>query len=99
MDDLTIARAFHVLAVALWIGGMAFVTTVLLAALREIGVSAGRAVFFEIVERRFGAQARVTTAVAGLAGLYTVVRLHLWDHFLSVAYWSVGPLHRLRNKG
>jgi uncharacterized membrane protein len=30
MDDLTIARAIHVVGVVFWIGGVAFVTTVLL---------------------------------------------------------------------
>jgi hypothetical protein len=50
-------------------------------------VAAERAVFFETVERWFGTSARVTTAVAGLTGLYMVIRLDLWDHFLSAAYW------------
>jgi uncharacterized membrane protein len=68
-------------------GGIAFVITVLLPAVREIKVSAERAVYFASVERQFGVQARVTTAIAGLTGLYMVVRLDLWDHFLSAAYW------------
>ena len=46
MDDVTIARAFHVLAVVLWIGGVAFVTTVLLPAVREAKASAERVVFW-----------------------------------------------------
>ena len=32
MDELTVARALHVLGVVLWIGGVGFVTTVLLPA-------------------------------------------------------------------
>jgi uncharacterized membrane protein len=60
---------------------MAFVTTVLLPAVQEIKVTAERAVFFETVERRFGAPTRVTTAVAGLTGLYMVIRLDLWNYF------------------
>ena len=87
MDDVTLARALHVLAVVLWIGGVAFVTTVLLLAVRALHVPAERVVFFETVERRFGNQARVTTVLAGLSGFYMVVRLDLWDRFLSVAYW------------
>jgi uncharacterized membrane protein len=35
MDDVTLARAIHVLAVVLWIGGVALVTTVLLPAVRR----------------------------------------------------------------
>ena len=87
MDDVTLARALHVLAVILWIGGVAFVTTVLLPAVHDLQASAERVVFFETVERRFGRQARVTTVLAGLSGFFMVVRLDLWDRFLSVEYW------------
>jgi uncharacterized membrane protein len=87
VDDVTIARALHVLAVVLWIGGVAFVTTVLLPAVRNTQASADRVVFFENVERRFSGQARFMTALAGLTGFYMLVRLDLWDRFLSVAYW------------
>ena len=87
MDDLTLARALHVLAVVLWIGGVVFVTTVLLPAVRDLHAPAERVIFFETVERRFGRQAHVTTVLAGLSGFYMVVRLGLWDRFLSVGYW------------
>jgi uncharacterized membrane protein len=87
VDDLTLARALHVLAVILWIGGVAFVTTVLLPAVRDLHGPTERVAFFETVERRFGRQARVTTALAGLSGFYMVVRFDLWDRFLSVEYW------------
>ena len=87
MDDVTIARALHVLAVVLWIGGVAFVTMVLLPAVRNLETPEERVAFFETVERRFGGQARVTTALAGLTGVYMLARLDLWDRFLSAAYW------------
>ena len=87
VDDVTLARALHVLLVVLWIGGVAFVTTVFLPAVRDLQTPAEQVVFFETAERRFGNQARVTTAVTGLSGLYMVVRLDLWDRFLSVEYW------------
>ena len=87
MDDVTIARALHVLAVVLWIGGVAFVTTVMLPEVRRSTGAEERIVFFETAERRFGAQARFTTLLAGLTGFYMVVRLDLWDRFLSVEYW------------
>lgn len=35
MDGITIARAIHVLAVLLWIGGVAFVTLVLMPSIRR----------------------------------------------------------------
>ena len=87
MDDVTIARALHVLSVVLWIGGVALVTTVLLPAVRCFKAPEERVAFFEIVEWRFAGQARFTTALAGFTGFYMVVRLDLWGCFLSIAYW------------
>ena len=42
MDEAPIARALHVLAVVRWIGGVAFVTTVLLPGIRRLETSAAR---------------------------------------------------------
>ena len=92
MDDVTLARALHVLAVVVWIGGVAFVTTVLLPAVRDLHAPAERVVFFETVERRFGRQARVTTVLTGVSGFYMVVRLDLWDRFLLVAFWWMNAM-------
>lgn len=87
MDDVTIARALHVLAVVLWIGGVGFVTTVLLPAARRTTDPAHRVALFEQAERLFAHQARGTTLIAGLSGLYMIWRLDLWDRFLLAAYW------------
>ena len=58
MTDVTIARALHVLAIVLWIGGVALVTTVLLPTLRRLPDPAQRIALFEAIEHRFGVQAR-----------------------------------------
>ena len=87
MDDVTLARAIHVLAVVSWIGGVALVATVLLPAVRRFKSPAERITFFESIEQRFASQARVTTALAGLSGLYMIYRLDLWDRFSSVQFW------------
>lgn len=87
MDDVTLTRAIHVLAVVLWIGGVAFVTTVLLPAVRRFKSPDERIAFFEVVEKRFAVQARVTTMLVGLSGLYMIYRLSIWDRFLSVEFW------------
>jgi len=92
VDDVTLARALHVLAVVLWIGGVVFVTTVLLPAVRDLHAPAERVVFFETFERRFGHQARVTTVLTGVSGFYMVVRLDLWGRFLLVAYWWMSAM-------
>jgi uncharacterized membrane protein len=87
VDDVTIARAIHVLSVVLWIGGVAFVTTVLLPAVRGFKATEERVAFFETIELRFARQARITTSLVGLSGFYMLVRLNFWDRFLSIAYW------------
>jgi uncharacterized membrane protein len=87
MDDVAVARALHVLAVVLWIGGVGFVTTVVLPAARRFEDPEARMAFFDAVERRFAWQARVTTALAGLTGLFMVARLDLWSWFLSPVFW------------
>lgn len=87
MDGITIARLLHVLGVVLWIGGVAMVTMVLLPATTCLKASEERLMFFETVERRFAVQARVTTLVTGLSGLYLVYQLDLWWRFARIAYW------------
>ena len=87
MDEVIITRALHVLSVVLWIGGVAFVTTVLLPAVRRLKAPNDRLVFFDAIERRFAWQARITTLLAGLTGLDMLVRLDLWQRFLSASYW------------
>lgn len=87
MNEIAIARALHVVAVVLWIGGVAFVTTVLLPAVRRVGAPEERLAFFDAIERRFAWQARITTTLAGLTGVYMLIRLDLWERFLFVSYW------------
>ncbi len=87
MADLAIARALHVLAIVLWIGGVGLVTTVLLPVLRRLPNPAQRIAVFEAVEHRFGAQARLSVIVAGLSGLYMLIRMDAWDRFASLPYW------------
>jgi uncharacterized membrane protein len=86
-DKVTLARALHVGAVVLWIGGVAFVATVLLPAIRRFKKPQERLAFFDSVERRFAWQARATTLIVGVTGLYMTADLHLWDRFKSAGYW------------
>ena len=83
MIDLAIARAAHVLAVVLWIGGVAMVTMVVIPAARRHGDPK----LFDRVEQRFGAQTRWTLLVAGLSGFYMVERLGLWPRFAELRFW------------
>jgi uncharacterized membrane protein len=87
MNDLAIARAIHVLAVVIWIGGVAMVTTVILPmALRARTTREGQTLL-EAVERRFIWQARIATLVVAASGFYMVDQLRLWDRFRSIEFW------------
>jgi uncharacterized membrane protein len=87
MHDVVIARALHVLAVVIWIGGISMVTTVVLPAVRrgQLGENGLRA--FQAVEHRFVWQARSATVLVGLTGFYMCWRLDLWDRFREASFW------------
>lgn len=85
--DLILARTLHVLAIVLWIGGVAFVTTVLFPAVRRANPPQERLAAFVSFEGRFAGQARIAVALAGLSGLYLIARLGAWDRFASLRYW------------
>ena len=87
MSGFAIARVLHVLAVVLWIGGVGMVTTILLPAIRKSYPVAQRFAMFHTLEARFARQARLTTAIAGLTGLYMTWRLDAWDRFRSADFW------------
>lgn len=83
-----IARILHVVGVVLWIGGVAFVTTILIPALRKLPDTEKRFELFEKLERRFSTQARVVTAVTGLSGFYMVYHLNAWSRYYSdPSFW------------
>ncbi|MCC6888844.1 MAG: hypothetical protein IT536_09940 [Hyphomicrobiales bacterium] len=87
MDDVTIARALHILALVHWIGGVTLVTLVLLPGLMRAVPAAERLALFEMIEGRFGRQARVSTLLAGITGFYMIHRLSLWQSLLDPAFW------------
>ncbi len=89
MGSLVFARVVHVLCVVLWIGGVAFVTTVLIPALRKIPSEAERFELFDRLESRFALQARVTTLLAGASGLYMLHVMGAWGRYLDPSYWWV----------
>lgn len=87
VESLVFARVLHVLAVVLWIGGVAMVTTVLLPAVRRLRRPEERVEFFERIESRFAVQARITTLIAGLSGFYLVHALGAWSRFGAAEFW------------
>src|SRR5665213_1836296 len=87
MDDIIAARALHVLAVVIWIGGVSMVTLVVLPAVRRGDLGADRSAAFGAIERRFSWQARTAVVVVGLTGFYMMWRLDLWDRFRTLDFW------------
>jgi uncharacterized membrane protein len=83
------ARALHVLSVVLWIGGVAFVTTVLIPAIRRMPAEAERIELFQQLESRFALQARVTTVLAGASGLYMLHLMGAWNRYLDPSFWWI----------
>jgi uncharacterized membrane protein len=87
MNEFALLRALHVLGVVLWIGGVAFVTTVLLPALQHDASAKDRLERFDRLERRFAWQARGTTLLVGVTGLWMTARYGLWPRFGMPAFW------------
>lgn len=87
MDDFTIARIVHVVAVLMWIGGVAFVTTVVLPAIRREHQAAERLAAFHRIENGFAWQARIWVLLAGLSGLWMIWRTDMWNRFVDPQFW------------
>ncbi|CAH2601380.1 conserved membrane protein of unknown function [Rhodovastum atsumiense] len=87
MTDITLARALHVVAVVLWIGGVAMVTTILLPVIRRRHAAPERMAQFHVIEHGFARQSRWTTALTGASGFYMAWRLELWDRFAMAEFW------------
>lgn len=87
MSPIGIARALHVLAIVHWIGGVTMVTLVLLPAIMRRVPVEKRLDLFEMIEARFAVQARMSTLLAGLTGLYMIYELDAWQRFSDARFW------------
>ncbi|MGZ8156111.1 MAG: hypothetical protein ACXW2I_02630 [Burkholderiales bacterium] len=92
MEAWALVRAFHVLGVVLWIGGVSMVTLSVLPAARDAGTREDGFALFAAVERRFARQSRWTTALVGASGFYLVAALDLWHRFVEPAYWWMAAM-------
>ncbi len=87
MYDLLWARAIHVVALVHWIGGVAFVTTIVLPSARKASTASEALALFQAFERRFAPQVRVSIALVGLSGAYMLSRLDAWQRLQSLSFW------------
>ena len=90
-DWAALARALHVAAIVHWIGGLMFVTFVVLPMLGD-RPPADRAAGFAAVERRFAGQARISVALAGVTGFYLLHALDLWSAIKDPQMWRLAAM-------
>lgn len=86
-DYFIIARTLHVIGVVIWIGGVAFVTTVLIPSLKNITESSNRLELFEQLEGKFAFQARIATLITGISGYYMLEVMNVWDRYQQLQFW------------
>ena len=87
MEYYTLARVIHVIAIVIWIGGVAMVTSVLLPSIKRFKSAEEQIKFFELVENRFARQAKITTVLTVLSGVYMLWVTDGWNRFLDVSHW------------
>lgn len=87
INHYVIARAIHVVGVVLWIGGVAFVTTVLIPALKNLNGTDKRLELFEKLEGKFSFQAKIVTLVTGLSGFWMLEVMQGWNRYLHLQFW------------
>lgn len=87
LDDFTIARIIHVTAIVGWIGGVWFVTWVVMPAICRAEPPAERLAAFHKIEARFAWQARIWVLLAGASGFWLTWRADLWFRFADLHYW------------
>jgi uncharacterized membrane protein len=71
----------------MWIGGVAFVTTVAMPAIRRSTLPGDRLAAFHRFESRFVWQARFWVLLAGASGFWMVWRADMWSRFEDGQYW------------
>lgn len=89
MIDVAVALAVHMAALVWWLGGVAFVTTVVLPRVRE---EEHPQAAFQHTERRFAPQARVAMLLVGVSGVYLLWRFHAWHWFAMGRYWWLSAM-------
>jgi len=86
-DDFVLARVLHVIAVVAWIGGVWFVTWVVMPATVRHHPPAERLAAFQRIEAGFAPQARWWVLLAGVSGFWMVWRTDMWSRFADARFW------------
>jgi uncharacterized membrane protein len=87
MNGLTIARAIHIVSIVIWIGGVSFVTLVMLPAIKSQYGFAQQESIFHLIENRFAKIAKWMVLIAGMSGFYMVDQLSAWGRFTQMQFF------------
>ena len=88
MPDLfVLARVLHVASIVGWIGGVWFVTFVIMPAITRSEPPALRMSAFHRIEQGFSRQAKFWVLLAGLSGFWMTEQAGLWSRFAQAHYW------------
>lgn len=88
MADVGVALGLHVFGVLWWVGGLTFVTLVVLPLLRSGAMGEVQPAFHKI-ESRFAPQVKLSLLIVGATGLYMLWRLNAWAWLLDPHKWWV----------
>ena len=86
-DDFALARVLHVASIVGWIGGVWFVTFVVMPAINRNEQPTARLGAFHRIEQGFAPQARFWVLLAGVSGFWMTWRADLWARFTEPAFW------------
>ena len=86
-DLFVLARTIHVVAIVFWIGGVAFITTVLLPTINKVVDKEQRVLLFEQLEHKFAWHAKLATFATGVSGYYMLDFLNAWQRYQEMQYW------------
>ena len=92
IDDFTFARVLHVVSIVGWIGGVWFVTFVVMPAITRAEAPADRLKAFHKIEQGFSIQAKVWVLLAGASGFWMTWRGDMWWRFAEPAYWWMSAM-------
>ena len=87
MEILTLTRVIHILAIIIWIGGVAMVTIVIIPAIKKMKSNAEQIESFEKIEGRFAGIAKIATVITLVTGLSMIVELQAWYRFTELKFW------------
>ena len=99
-----IALIIHVLAVVIWIGGVAFVTMITFPMIQRSTSSFEQVMIFQGTEHRFGKIAKVMVILTGISGFYLLsikgfsigagIMIFVWTLYASLLFFLEKPLFK-----